>query len=368
MVEKSNIENVYKIYQLMDFFVKKYGFNNVLVKDLIAKNEIWLVNKENPEINIIRISTSSLDETYMDKLRIDKYIETIKKNLNNSNTFLDLHVSKEEVGAVEFYETTCLDSNYLSGRNLDGVFPGINYVVHDVSDQENEIALRINSINSSMRERIMARHNKIKSKIGTPVTYLIIAICLLMEITFLAISARYGESYAYVLLGVDYKLLTIGMHQYWRLITYGFLHGGLLHLFVNMYSLKIIGSYFENTYGSFKYLLMLLSGVIVGGLSHNIMAGNTFSIGLSGGIYTLFTMYIIDALSKGAYRSNAFMAIVFINIALNFTGGIAWQTHLGGAVVGLIYYMMFKDEKINYGMVGLLIVLIVMMFIKLMIG
>ena len=135
-----------------------------------------------------------------------------------------------------------------------------------------------------------------------------------------------------------------------------------------MYSLKIIGSYFENTYGSFKYLLMLLSGVIVGGLSHNIMAGNTFSIGLSGGIYTLFTMYIIDALSKGAYRSGPFMTIVFINIALNFTGGIAWQTHLGGAVVGLIYYMMFKDEKINYGMVGLLIVLIVMMFIKLMIG
>lgn len=368
MVDKSNLENIYKIYQLMDFFVKKYGFNNVLVKDLIAKNEIWLVNQDNPEINVIRLSTSSLDHTFMDRDRIDKYLETINRNLGKNKNFVDIHISREEISPVEIYDTVCLETNYSSGRNLESAFPGIVYVVHDVNDQENEIALRISSVNESMKQRLMARRNKIKSKIQTPVTYAVIFICMIIEILFQYISITYGESYAFVLLGVDYKLLTIGMHQYWRLITYGFLHGGFLHLFVNLYSLKIIGGYFERSYGSLKFLLMLLSGILVGGLAHDIMAGNTFAVGLSGGIYTLFAIYIIDAISKGAYRSNAFMAMVCINIALNFMGGVAWQTHLGGAIVGLIYYMMFKDDKLNYNMLILLIVMIVMMFVKLLIG
>lgn len=368
MVDKSNLDNIYKIYQLMDFFVKKYGFNNVLVKDLIEKNEIWLVNKDNPEVNIIRISTFSLDATFMDKNRIDRYVETIKKGLNDNCNFVDIHVSKEEVGPVEIYETVCIDTNYLSGRDLENTFPGFRNSVHNVEDKEKEIALRITSVNDSMKQRLLARRNKLKSKLDTPVTYIIIGICILVELAFILISSKYGESYAYVILGVDYKLLTVNMHQYWRLLTYGFLHGGVLHLFVNMYSLKIIGSYFEKTYGSLKYLIIILTGILVGGLSHDIMSGNTFAVGLSGGVYTLFTIYIIDAISKGAYKSNAFMAMVCINIALNFMGGVAWQTHLGGAVVGLIYYMMFKDEKINYGMVGLLIVLILMMIFKLITG
>ena len=42
---------------------------------------------------------------------------------------------------------------------------------------------------------------------------------------------------------VDIKIVS---GEVWRLLTAGFLHGGLLHLLFNMYSLYLIGTQIEN--------------------------------------------------------------------------------------------------------------------------
>ena len=39
-------------------------------------------------------------------------------------------------------------------------------------------------------------------------------------------------------------------HEYWRLVTGAFLHGSLVHLFVNMYSLLVLGRFVEAAAGS----------------------------------------------------------------------------------------------------------------------
>ena len=366
-VQTNNL-NLYKIYQVMDFFVTKYSFYTFVVRPQSTENEIWLANKDNKEVSIIRISCTSLDETFMDKTRIQNVVDTISKTINKKS-FLDIHISLEQVGEVEIFDTLCLETKYHSGKDISSVFPGIYDVVHDVDNQEEEIKSKILSINTSLKQRLKLSQLGSKiNKIGIPVTYAIIIICSIMEGIYYYLSTKYGESIALLYLGADYNVFTVGFGQYWRLLTYGFLHAGFFHLLINMYSFYIIGGYFERTYGKLKYILILLTGIFVGGLAHNIMSKDSISIGLSGGIYTLFSIYIIDALNRGAWRSAAFMMMVFINIMLNFMSGIAWQTHLGGAIVGLIYYMMFKDKKINYGMIVLLIVMIVLMFVKTIMG
>ena len=46
--------------------------------------------------------------------------------------------------------------------------------------------------------------------------------------------------------------------QWWRLITAGFLHGGMWHILMNSYALFIVGSQVEQEYGANRYLVIYL--------------------------------------------------------------------------------------------------------------
>ena len=88
----------------------------------------------------------------------------------------------------------------------------------------------------------------------------------------------------------------IGLLQHgeiWRLLSYMFLHGSLLHLLINMYSLYIIGTQIENYYGKTKYVLIYIISGICGGLLSAVATPfinpgkNIVSIGASGAIFGL---------------------------------------------------------------------------------
>src|SRR5215831_9828468 len=74
-------------------------------------------------------------------------------------------------------------------------------------------------------------------------------------------------------------------HEYWRLVTYGFLHFNLLHLTTNMLCLALWGGHLEKRVGSFYFLLIyacaLIAGGVVGNLTH---PGPYLSAGASGAI------------------------------------------------------------------------------------
>lgn len=358
---------IYKVYQLMEFFICKYGYENVLIKQLTSPNEVWVVNRSGDvQYSTIRISMSTLDSTFSDKERINQYISTINQNIKSSK-FLDIHISLEDVTEMESYPTVCMNTNSMKGEDIKPIFPGIDRVIHNVDNPEIEISSRINAVNIAMKEKIKRRYKVVKGKLPISVTNGIILVCAIMSLIATFMSLKYGESYTYLLLGGDYKIFTIYGRQFYRLFTYAFLHGGIFHLFMNMYVFLSIGNIYEEKLGKIKYIIVLLTGIFVGGLTHNIFSPTTLSIGMSGAIYTLFSMYIIEAIYSGAYRSPGFMTMIMINVMLNFMPGVAWQTHLGGALVGFLYYQMFKDEKINRQMIFLLIVLIVMMFVKLLV-
>lgn len=359
-------KDLYKMYQLMEFFTVKHSFNNVMIKELMNPNEVWLTNVNSLEYNVIRISLSTLDETYSQSERIINYLGTISKSFKTETKFLDIHISNEKVEENEIFNSICINTNYYSGIDVENSFPLIKNVIHDVDNAEGELESRISSINKNLKDRLKVRKNKLKEKFNLSATNIIILICIVNYlINFFLTIKGYSTSAIFVVLGADYKMFSLGLHELYRLFTYAFVHSSVLHLVLNMYSLYVLGNIIENKYGSVKFLCILFTSIIVGGLTHGILTDNQLIVGMSGGIYGLFSIYIIYAISLGAYQNRSFIFLLFINLMLNFVSNIAWQTHLGGAIVGLIFYFMFKDDnKVDYKLAVLALVVIVCLVIK----
>jgi rhomboid protease GluP len=90
--------------------------------------------------------------------------------------------------------------------------------------------------------------------------------------------------------------------QWWRLITAGFLHGGLMHILMNSWVLFDIGTQVEESYGTSRYLVIYLVSTITGFLGSLWWAPGVLSIGASAGIFGLFgAMIALGMRDRSAY-------------------------------------------------------------------
>ena len=358
-----NLE-VYKIYQLVHFFVCKFGYKTFLIKNLAKKEEIWLINPRNTVYNIIRLSEYSLDDTFNDEQRIRQYTTLMSKALKGvSADFVDIHVGNETVTELEKFKTLSINSNFYDGEDIALAFPGIKTTVHEVDDPKEEINLLITDINESAKRN----NSNIKAKLlNNPyfsVTNIVIVICTIIYLLSLLSQFIFGRDLIFILTA-NFRPYVVYNHEFYRLLTYGFEHGSIFHLLMNMYALYIMGNLIERKYGSLKYAIILLLAILIGGLTHCAFAPKAASVGISAGIYSLFTIYIIDALKNGAYRSSGFMSMVALNLMLNFLPNVAWQAHLGGLVAGFIFYMMFDNYKINKSYIFVILIVIIALVVK----
>jgi rhomboid protease GluP len=133
--------------------------------------------------------------------------------------------------------------------------------------------------------------------------------------------------------------------QWWRLLTYMFLHGGLFHIAFNMWALWNLGVLCESLYGRWTFGAIYLLTGIGGGLASVAWNPHVFSVGASGAIFGLAGALIASfylgefsvprAALSGTLRSLAF----FVGFNLFFGGlvrGIDNACHVGGLITGLI--------------------------------
>lgn len=144
----------------------------------------------------------------------------------------------------------------------------------------------------------------------------------------------------------------------WQLITYQFLHGGLWHLFFNMFALWMFGVELEYRWGSARFLAYYLLSGIGAGISQIFigpMIGQVGpTVGASGAIYGILLAFGLTFPNRPIFMFPLFIpipakifVILFAGIEL-FSGlssndGVAHFAHLGGALTGLIL-MLFGDR------------------------
>ncbi len=145
--------------------------------------------------------------------------------------------------------------------------------------------------------------------------------------------------------GANKGILVVLNHEYWRLVTSVFLHGGLLHVAMNMWSLYVIGPLIERLYGNLAYLVIYLASGVGGALASLAASPMRNGVGASGaicGVLGALAAFLIihrRAIPKSilkSFRGSLISVIVFMAILGFFVPNIDQEAHLGGVFTGFL--------------------------------
>jgi len=150
-------------------------------------------------------------------------------------------------------------------------------------------------------------------------------------------------------LGLNPDLIT-QKFMVWQFATYMFLHGGILHILINMLMLYMFGNELERLWGTGRFIrYYFITGIGAGICSWIVGINNpAITIGASGAIYGLLLAYGVTYPNRIVYLSFLFPikvkwmvlimgAIAFYSSLGGSNSGVAHIAHLGGMVVGYIY-------------------------------
>jgi membrane associated rhomboid family serine protease len=162
-------------------------------------------------------------------------------------------------------------------------------------------------------------------------------------------------------------ILVLEKFYLWQPFTYMFLHGGFLHIFLNMYALLIFGIPVEQAWGSRRFLLyyvftgtgagitILVINTLLGGVNYI-----TPTIGASGAVFGLllaFGMLFPDAEILIFFiipMRAKFLVILYGGIELYSLISSSGQSpvshagHLGGILFGLIFFLIIRKRGISF--------------------
>lgn len=158
------------------------------------------------------------------------------------------------------------------------------------------------------------------------------------------------------------------------LLTTLFMHGSLLHILANMWSLWIFGDNVEDNFGHIGFLIFYLVCGIIASLAHvwfqsespmpTVGASGAIA-GVMGAYLTMFprakVLVLIPLLLWPLYVEVP--AILFVGLwaytqimeglnalqdpTLPFQGGVAWWAHVGGVVSGVLLTPMFRRRTLS---------------------
>jgi membrane associated rhomboid family serine protease len=208
------------------------------------------------------------------------------------------------------------------------------------------------NISSVTGDEIIGKINRRnKSSILSSPSYVIIILCTLSFIVELVpgIGPLYFNAFRF-----DPVLF---VSRPWTLITYIFLHSGLVHLFFNMFVLFFFGPALERRVGNGMLIEIFFTAGVLSAIGYTFLSEPLFNtlpgpmVGASGAIYGVFAalavlepdilVYVYFVPMKLKYALVLFAVFDFLMI--NSSDMIAHTAHLSGLFVGL--YMGFRIKK-----------------------
>lgn len=179
---------------------------------------------------------------------------------------------------------------------------------------------------------------------GKPVlVWVILGVTVMFYIAQEVAKKVIGFDFPFVLLGKFNEEILKG--QLWRLFTPVLLHGGLLHLFANMYALVMLGRSNETIQGHLRFFLLYILAAF-GGNVFSFVLGKYPSLGASTAAFGLLAAEAVfiwqNKLFFGKQARNHLLnigLILLLNLGIGLSAGgtIDNWGHLGGLIGGFFF-------------------------------
>jgi membrane associated rhomboid family serine protease len=157
--------------------------------------------------------------------------------------------------------------------------------------------------------------------------------------------------------------LQTGLFRPWQVLTYGFLHGGWLHIFFNMFAVLMFGSEVERLFGARRYLVYYLLCVVGAALMHLIVVSVApgmplaATVGASGGVFGLLLAFGMAFPRRELIifpipvPIQAWLAVTLYGAMELYLGvtrtasGVAHFAHLGGMATGFVLIRYWNAQR-----------------------
>ena len=174
---------------------------------------------------------------------------------------------------------------------------------------------------------------------ATPVAGALIAVNLAIYLldavrSFDAIRVADGLSDVQARMVIAQRFLDDG--EWWRLVTAGFVHFGLLHVAMNMLLLFQLGRMLEPALGSARFALLYAVSLLGGSAGAVLLSPDALTGGASGAVFGLMAAAVVGVRGRGGNPFATGLGATFaINIVITLAiPGISIGGHFGGAIAG----------------------------------
>jgi membrane associated rhomboid family serine protease len=200
------------------------------------------------------------------------------------------------------------------------------------------------------RERTKVK--TVRSLSSTPlVTEILIALNVVAFLLETATGARLGGGGGGTIYndGALYGPVIQQSHDYWRILTSGFLHDGLLHILFNMVFLYFVGRILEPAIGRLNFTVVYFVSLLAGSFGALLFQPDAVTVGASGACFGLLGALMVVARYRGIPIWNSGLGpTLAINVVFSLSvNGISIGGHLGGFVGGAIagWLIVELDER-----------------------
>ncbi|MBV8312014.1 MAG: rhomboid family intramembrane serine protease [Planctomycetaceae bacterium] len=228
--------------------------------------------------------------------------------------------------------------------SLDGLDPGLVRRIALVLPKVAEVTRQIRTLN---RDLNAFRRDLLAATPHVVVTPLLLAACILVFVVMVMHGVDPFLPSAQQLLsrGANDGARVVLRHEAWRLPASVFIHGGLIHLAVNMWCLFSIGPLVERLFGNVATAVLYLAAGVGGAIASMATLPGRVSVGASGAIFgllgALLAFLLINRRSVPAtvlrpLRSSALSFVVFNTLFAAAVPNIDQWAHMGGLATGFL--------------------------------
>jgi membrane associated rhomboid family serine protease len=144
-------------------------------------------------------------------------------------------------------------------------------------------------------------------------------------------------------------------HEYWRLVSAGFLHENLLHIGFNMYLLYLLGVMLEPAIGSVRFAAVYFTSLLAGSFGA-LLATGAPSLGASGAVFGLMGAMVVELRARRlSVMESGIGGLILINLILSFSlANISVGAHVGGLIGGALAGLALRAAGDRFKLLGLL--------------